>query len=861
MSTYRRVDEADGRPDKMTVFQQCVSSFNDSSVPSERARELLTRLVHLFYVGQTFSEQDATQLFFTITKLFQKENPGLRQMVYLAIKEICPLTDNAIMGMAIIMRDVQSAHTAVYRPNALRALAQILDVQSIESIERLMRAAIVDSDPSVSSAALVSAYHLLAVSRDTVRRWATEAQDVLMNASGIAQYHALGLLYHMRSHDKMALLKLIQQASSGTLRSSPAAVLLIRLIGPLVDEDVSLRPQLFGLLQQMLTHRSDMVQFEAARTILKLRTLQLPEEASAAIRRLQAYLGSPRAPSRFAAIRTLNRFAMIHPEAVSGCNAEFEALIADPNRSIATYAVTALLKTGSEESVDRLIDQIGNFMGDIGDDFRVIVVDAIRSLARRFSAKHNRMLAFFGDELRQEGGLQLKLAIVEAISDIIGSPTTSLASSRQALTYLCECMEDCEYPQVTVRVLYILGKMGPKQEDAAQYVRYIYNRVVLENSVVRAAAVSALSKFAQGDLEKPVRSLLKHCVTDKNDEVRDRASLALTGLVIGLPDRRLALGQLEQQLKEYLAAGSFDQPFDASHVQMVEAEEKKPPIELLEAQEEAVANSGAATPQYLEPNVEAEKYAGELAEIPEAVQYGKLLHSSSPIPLTDEEMEYVVKAVVHIFESNIIVQYNVKNTYNCILNDITAIAEPDEEGLQEEWKKSIPQLRAGEHGVAYLGFTNSTGIWLGSVANRLQFTFREEEDDEGSPEEYAMDDLELSSAVYVQPTFIGSFDHKWEELGPAQEATTTRQFSQCKSLGDAVAHLTTKLGAMAVDGTEKTDSSATTHTLKLFGEIAISKEPVAAVVRLVRTHRAGVAGKVQLRTTDSEIAELLAENL
>lgn len=855
------MDDADAGLDKMTVFQQCVSNFNDSSVESEKCRELLTRLVRLFYVGESFTEQDATQLFFTITKLFQKENPGLRQMVYLAIKEICPLTDNAIMGMAIIMRDVQSAHSAIYRPNALRALALILDVQSIESIERLMRAAIVDSDQAVSNAALVSAYHLLNVSRDTVRRWATETQGVLMNASGIGQYHALGLLYHMRSHDKMALLKLIQQAGSGTLRSSPAAVLLIRLIGPLVDEDASLRPQLFGLLQQMLTHRSDMVQFEAARTILKLRTLQVPEESSVAVRRLQAYLGSPRAPSRFAAIRTLNRFAMVHPEAVAGCNAEFEVLIADPNRSIATYAVTALLKTGQEESVDRLIDQIGNFMGDIGDDFRVIVVDAIRSLARRFPTKHNRMLAFFGDELRQEGGLPLKLAIVEAVSDIIGSPTTSLASSRQALTYLCECMEDCEYPQVTVRVLYLLGKMGPQQEDAAQYVRYIYNRVVLENSVVRAAAVSALSKFAQGDLEKPVRMLLRQCVTDKNDEVRDRASLALNGLIIGLPKQQFALGQLEQQLQTYLATGSFDQPFDASQVQLVEAGDKKPNIEILEAQDEIVANSGTATPQQLEPSVDFEKYAEELAKIPETEGYGKLLHSSQPIPLTDEEMEYVVKAVVHIFESNVVVQYDVKNTYNCVLDLIDAIAEPDEEGLEEEWRKPIIQLKTGEQDSAYVGFGNSAGLWLGAITSRLQFMFKEEEDDEGSPEEYAMDDLEITPAIYVRPTFIGSFDHKWEELGPAQEATATRQFSQCKSIGDAVKHLESRLGAVALDGTEKPDSSATTHTLKLYGESAISREPIAAIVRLVRTNRAGVAGKVQLRSTNSEVSELLAENL
>jgi hypothetical protein len=35
---------------------------------------------------------------------------------------------------------------------------------------------------------------------------------------------------------------------------------------------------------------------------------------------------------------------MVQPAAVSGCNVDIENLITDPNRSIATYAITTLLK-------------------------------------------------------------------------------------------------------------------------------------------------------------------------------------------------------------------------------------------------------------------------------------------------------------------------------------------------------------------------------------------------------------------------------------------------------------------------------------------------------------------------------------
>ena len=57
-------------------------------------------------------------------------------------------------------------------------------------------------------------------------------------------------------------------------------------------------------------------------------------------------------------MRTLNKVAMTHPMAVTNCNIDMEALISDSNRSIATLAITTLLKTGNEGSVDRLLKQV-----------------------------------------------------------------------------------------------------------------------------------------------------------------------------------------------------------------------------------------------------------------------------------------------------------------------------------------------------------------------------------------------------------------------------------------------------------------------------------------------------------------------
>ena len=169
---------------------------------------------------------------------------------------------------------------------------------------------------------------------------------------------------------------------------------------------------------------------------------------------LQLFLASPKSVLKFAAIKTLNKVAQTHPEAVTACNLDMENLITDSNRSIATYAITTLLKvcwnvpierdqqltlpqTGNEASVDRLMKQISSFMSDITDEFKIIVVDAIRSLCLKFPAKQAVMLTFLSGVLRDEGGYDFKQSVVEAIFDMI--------------KFIKDCREAGQCPTISIR--------------------------------------------------------------------------------------------------------------------------------------------------------------------------------------------------------------------------------------------------------------------------------------------------------------------------------------------------------------------------------------------------------------------------
>ena len=54
---------------------------------------------------------------------------ALRQMVYLAIKELATTAEDVIMVTSSIMKDMQPNSEVIYRPNAIRALCKIIDVR------------------------------------------------------------------------------------------------------------------------------------------------------------------------------------------------------------------------------------------------------------------------------------------------------------------------------------------------------------------------------------------------------------------------------------------------------------------------------------------------------------------------------------------------------------------------------------------------------------------------------------------------------------------------------------------------------------------------------------------------------------
>lgn len=88
-----------------------------------------------------------------------------------------------------------------------------------------------------------------------------------------------------------------------------------------------------------------------------------------------------------------------------------------------------------------------------------------------------------------QGGFEYKRAIVDCIISIIEE---NPESKETGLAHLCEFIEDCEHTVLATKILHLLGKEGPRTPQPSKYIRFIFNRVVLESEAVRAGEAASL---------------------------------------------------------------------------------------------------------------------------------------------------------------------------------------------------------------------------------------------------------------------------------------------------------------------------------------------------------------------------------
>jgi coatomer protein complex subunit gamma len=865
------------------------------------------------------SSVEGTEVFFGVTKLFMSDDASLRRMVYLFIKDVAETCqhDDIIIVIQSLFKDVNS-DADLYRGNAMRVLARIVDAAILGSIERSFKQAIVDSSSLVSSSALVAASYLYDSHADCaiiVRRWITEATEATNSSNEMVQFHAMQLLYQIKQHDKLGVTKLVSQFSTrNTLRSPLALVLLVRYTAKLLNDEANTgrstlikqdgspaAKQGYLFLEASLRHKSEMVVYEAAYAICNLSGLE-PQDLSPAISVLQLFLSSPKPATRYASMRTLAQIANTQPRVVSKCNEDLEALIGDSNRSIATLAITTLLKTGSENSIDRLLKQISAFLTEIADEFKITVVRSLQKLCLTYPSKHRVLVGFMSNFLREEGGFDFKKSIVASIISLIRQVPETTESS---LLHLCEFIEDCEFTRLSTEILHLLGELGPSTSAPARYIRFIYNRVILENAAVRAAAVSSLAKFAANcpSLRSSIMTLLKRSLIDEDDETRDRAAISVsilndamianpyvtpnddveaedipedvpvpgdTAAYVLLETLPMSFDKLERSMTAYINTPNTDAEITFDVLPIVEdtAEEIAVASGEVDVYDDVGFGSDGAPAQKPQEIVDP---ASVVYAIPELANLGRAFRSSPPVMLTESETEYVVQCTKHIFQSHVVLHFNVQNTIEeQRLDGVTVLIDDSESAsFTASGEIACESIRYGESKNCFTVLErNDTDEPLTSntFTCELRFTVVEvdpatgEEEGGTFEEEYPLEDLEITTSDFMAKVTTPDFRKSWEELGNTNEVL--EKFAlQFKKMDDAVAAIISFLGMQPCDGTGtiKPDAGNKPHMLHMSGAFVTGQQVLARAQVAFNGDQGQVILKIAVRSEDEAVSRMVAD--
>ena len=120
-------------------------------------------------------------------------------------------------------------------------------------------------------------------------------------------------------------------------------------------------------------------------------------------------------------------------------------------------------------------------------------------------------------------------------------------------------------------------------------------------------------------------------------------------------------------------------------------------------------------------------------------------------------------------------QYNINNTLpHTVLQDISVIAQPDNELYQEDFIVPLAELKPDQTGIVYVSFSAPAiedEELLSAFGNTVAYTNKDLDDegnvdptDDGWSDEYQIDDLELLAGDFIIPLYNSNFTSIFDQL-------------------------------------------------------------------------------------------------
>ncbi|KAL8102152.1 hypothetical protein AgCh_026878 [Apium graveolens] len=196
----------------------------------------------------------------------------------------------------------------------------------------------------------------------------------------------------------------------------------------------------------------------------------------------------------------------------------------------------------------------------------------------------------------------------------------------------------------------------------------------------------------------------------------------------------------------------------------------------------------------------------------------KYYKSTIPVELTSHEEEYSVKAVKHVFDAYVVIEYTCSHKFPGVCVNVKSSG--DEKHLPVT-TTSIPSLQHNLERQIFVAFEKpAVHVTHVQFFNTLSFTVEKDDTVAEKNVEYKLKDLEFHATDFIQKFHI-RFGEEWKEISQKYERIDMYTFlssSPYNNLSSFMKGVTNIFGMHSCEGSEVVRQDATRHTCLLSGK-------------------------------------------
>lgn len=771
-----------------TVVNRC-RVFRDVTLNPSKCRTAMISILQAISQNAKFNEKERTEIFFSLTQLFHSTDTYIHRLLILLLKEIPVNIHNSIIITHSLSKDI-CGNEVTSQGHAIRCLCSILDAGNVLLFERYLKVAIVSQTPYTSSAALCGALHLIEQGRkDAVMRWLPEILQASKSTQRSVRYHALLLLYLLKKNDSYASAQLVSKLEDP--KSQMEQYISIAIASQSLN--VKNSENVIEYLKRCMTSGSPMVRLEALR--------KAPEELSSSSVEVISYLLRGSNLKCFAALRTIANSENI--QKYESLLPQIFKLTKSTNTSLEAIAIICALKLTNESNTEMITKRILKSCKNWANPLIRSVAEESCKFAAKYKNEQLTEVAVF--LLHVASDVSSKFFILKSLLKTEGIPRKYL------IPRLSEYLEDWDSVSIARIICDFIAKECKEMNDPSSLIPVLFNRINLDVSSVRMAAVNTLAiiGYNHESMKEKIIPLLELFVNDEDDSLREEVILYINALKNGF------------DLSKLLTPFSFDE----------NVEDK---------------------PSNVETNVddvitESERFV-PVSMNPEFDKYGKLEFKTDPIDLTDQDSEFVISYIVNVYSKHIILEFLCTNTvegvdiYNVsvLLSDINVIDATKVDSIKYQQTASMCCVLE----------KNSKMVF-----ERLKATLLYSQEDEDDQDEWELNDIILGLSTWFRPVKIKDFTGLYDSMQDTEVASVF-QIQGARGTSQGISKVEAAIPLYKIS--EEKDTKKT--TIYFYGK-GIDNSNLFIMAQLGIAKSKGVICRISVRSTSSEVSESIIKTL